>query len=62
MTFEDGQLITGTHLKSLIGIKDDRTLARFKKSGMPFIKIGKLFRYDYQEVRNWLEENNKKSI
>lgn len=31
----------------------NRTIQRYSKRGMPFVKIGRLYRYDYDDVVNW---------
>jgi excisionase family DNA binding protein len=40
-----------------LNIKADRTTAwRWRKQGMPYIKIGNQIRYDKEEVIRWLRE------
>lgn len=34
------------------------TIDRWRKQGMPFIKTGKLVRFEKEKVMAWLEQNN----
>ena len=35
------------------------TIERWRKKGMPFIKTGRLVRFDRAEIEEWLEEQRK---
>lgn len=35
------------------------TVGKLMKQGMPYIKIGKAVRFDYDEVLKWIKERNK---
>lgn len=33
---------------------------KWRKEGLPYIKMGKLVRFDKEEVEKWLEDNKSK--
>lgn len=35
------------------------TLDRWRKKGLPFVKVDKAVRFDKDEVEKWLKENSK---
>jgi excisionase family DNA binding protein len=49
------ELITEKQLIDLLKLSR-ATISRLRKNGMPYKKIGKSVRYDYDEVRQWLEK------
>ena len=61
-TEEDSKLITGPHLMTLISIKDDRTLAKLRKQGLPHVRLGGLYRYNFIEVAKWLHSKDSISL
>lgn len=36
-----------------------QTIRRWAKDGCPHIMVGKVFRFDFAEVKKWLEERSK---
>jgi len=36
------------------------TIDRWRKAGLPFIKTGRLTRFNQEEILKWLKENHKK--
>ena len=50
-------LITRTHLCTILGVHYT-TILRYEKMGLPVIRIGegKLPRYDYEEVMDWVKK------
>ena len=58
-TEEDSKLITGPHLMTLISIKDDRTLAKLRNQGLPHVRLGGLYRYNFIEVVKWLQDKGE---
>lgn len=39
-----------------------KTTERWRKDGMPYLKIGRTVRFDRTEVVKWIEEKQKSSI
>ena len=44
---------------TLISIKDDRTLAKLRKQGLPHVRLGGLYRYNFIDVIEWLREKGE---
>ena len=53
-------LITRKHLSELLGC-DPQTIARWEKVGLPVVHIGigKLPRYSYEEVYDWIKKQEE---
>jgi transposase-like protein len=52
--------LTLEELLKELNIRADRTTAwRWRKEGMPHIKIGNQIRYNKEEVLEWLKNKNK---
>ena len=34
------------------------TIYRWREDGLPYVKIGRLARYDFDDVRKWIEQKN----
>jgi excisionase family DNA binding protein len=50
-------LLTLEELCKELNVKVNRTTAwRWRKSGMPFVNVGKKIRYDKEEVMKWLKK------
>lgn len=54
------ELITTKQLGEKLNLTE-QTVRRLKEKGMPFKKVGASFRYDYQEVVNWIDKQSVKS-
>ena len=44
-----------------LGIKSNRTIKKHRDSGMPYLRIGKLIKYELDVVMGWIKEQNDKS-
>jgi len=52
------KLLTMEELMQLLSVSRS-TLDRWRKNGLPFKKVGRSVRFDYKEVRDWIDEINK---
>ena len=64
------RLIEGERMEKLLTRKQlaeklqvsDMTIHRYVKQGMPYLRVGnKLMRFDFEKVKEWLQEQNRKS-
>ncbi len=54
-------LLSLEELLKELNMKANRSTAwRWRKEGMPYIKLGSQIRYDKDEVLKWLKEKDKK--
>jgi excisionase family DNA binding protein len=52
--------ITEEELLEWLNVKVDKsTLWRWRKQGMPSVKVGKQVRYEKEKVKEWIEKQNK---
>lgn len=54
------RLYNSSEIESILGVTR-RTLFEWRKKGFPYKKIGNLVRYDIEEVRHWVEINQKQN-
>lgn len=56
-------LVTRQHLSDLLGCST-QTIARWEKVGLPVVHIGvgKLPRYDFEDVMDWIHKNESVSV
>lgn len=52
------KLITITELQSIYSISR-ATIDRWRKEGLPFIKVGRGVRFDEEQVREWIKNNKQ---
>lgn len=52
------ELVTTKELSSLLKVTR-QTVANWRKEGLPFMKLGRSIRFDYDEVIEWLKERGK---
>lgn len=55
-----GKLITSQELQAVYSISRS-TVDRWRKEGLPFIKVGRGVRFDEDDVYEWIK-NNKQEI
>lgn len=53
------QLIDVHRLSELLGVKPKTIYDWVHKNQIPYYKMGRLVRFDYQEVKKWLTEKYK---
>lgn len=56
---EEG-LLTKKEIAKFLKVSEP-TIDRWRKKGMPFIKTGKLVRFNREEVLKWFEKNNSEN-
>lgn len=54
-------LITRNHLAELLSVRP-LTINRWEKKGLPVIHIGKLPRYDFMSVMDWVHKQENVSV
>ena len=57
---EMGRLVTSKELQSIYSISR-ATIDRWRREGMPSIKVGRGVRFDDVEVRDWIRKNKQNS-
>ena len=55
-----GRLITSQELQNVYSISRS-TIDRWRKEGMPFIKVGRGVRFDETDVYEWIRNNKQES-
>lgn len=53
-----GKLITIKELESIYSLSR-ATIDRWRKEGMPFVKVGRGVRFDEEAVRDWILKNKQ---
>ena len=53
-----GKLITSKELQQIYSLSR-ATIDRWRREGMPFIKIGRGVRFEEEVVQKWIEENKQ---
>lgn len=53
-----GNLLTSAELQSTYKISRT-TIDRWRKEGMPFIKVGRGVRFDEKDVKDWIFKNKQ---
>lgn len=53
------EILTKQQLAELLQVTE-RTIDRLREEGMPFFKVGKVIRFEREEVLKWLKDNDKK--
>jgi hypothetical protein len=60
---DEEKLLSEAELLEALNIKVDRTAVwRWRKKGMPHMKVGKANRYDLSAVREWLEKHSREDL
>jgi excisionase family DNA binding protein len=53
------RMISQKELREKIGVHQT-TIERWRKDGLPFVRVGKLVRFKESEVNKWIKDQNKK--
>ena len=56
MQTKTNELLTITELTSLLSIKESHLRSLIFRQEIPFIKVGRLIRFDQSQIKKWLEE------
>jgi DNA binding domain, excisionase family len=55
----NNELLTVEELSDILKISRT-TIDRWRKEGMPFMKIGRGIRFEFEDVKRWLDNNKGK--
>lgn len=53
-----GKLLTSKELQTIYSLSRS-TIDRWRKEGMPSMKVGRSVRFDEDKVRRWIEKNKQ---
>lgn len=56
MQTKTNELLTIIELTSLLSIKESHLRSLIFRQEIPFIKVGRLIRFDQSQIKKWLEE------
>lgn len=56
MQTKTNELLTIKELTSLLSIKESHLRSLIFRQEIPFIKVGRLIRFDQSQIQKWLEE------
>lgn len=52
-------LLTTEQLMELLQLKDRTTVWKWRKKGLPFLKVGGSVRFDWDAVKAWIESRGE---
>lgn len=57
-----GGLLTNKDIMRMMGVRDNRTIKRYRQKGLEYIRVGKSYMYTQDQVNDFIKKNSSTNI